>query len=229
MALGKLHGYSFIHRRIIRIITTHQKTILQKLSINTRSSANKRKCVKLSGVYGNRGDIVQLVQRLATMERFGIRMLVGAQTYYLLHTRLDRPWGPLRSLYGGSQLLFPWVQWPGPGVYPHLARSLRMSTAALLPWLHGQFWEELYLEFYILLTVHHAMILGKWPTWSTNSFLCYLYCCTVHLVDSIIITKPTNALIVCNLFLNHFFKTLSLLLHVSIAYCLSSSGSTYSS
>ena len=45
----------------------------------------------------------------------------------------------------------------------------------------------------------------------------------------IIITKPTNALIVCNLFLNHFFKTFSLLLHVSIAYCLSSSGSTYSS
>ena len=36
----------------------------------------------------------------------------------------------------------------------------------------------------------------------------------------IIITQPTNALIVCNLFLNHFFKTLSLLLHVSIAYCL---------
>jgi len=27
--------------------------------------------------------------------------------------------------------------------------------------------------------------------------------------------------------LNHFFKTLSLLLHVSIAYRLSSSGSTY--
>ena len=25
---------------------------------------------------------------------------------------------------------------------------------------------------------------------------------------AIIITKPTNALIVCNLFLNHFFKTL---------------------
>ena len=37
-------------------------------------------------------------------------------------------------------------------------------------------------------------------------YLGYLYCCTVHLVDSIIITKPTNALIVCNLFLNHFFK-----------------------
>ena len=49
------------------------------------------------------------------------------------------------------------------------------------------------------------------------------------LKTSIIITKPTNALIVCNLFLNHFFKTLSLLLRVSIAYCLSSSGSTYSS
>ena len=70
-----------------------------------------------------------------------------------------------------------------------------------------------------------------------NNWKCYLslqigicvYCCTVHFVDSIIITQPTNALIVCNLFLNHFFKTLSLLLHVSIAYCLSSSGSTYSS
>ena len=46
---------------------------------------------------------------------------------------------------------------------------------------------------------------------------------------SLIITQPTNALIVCHLFLNHFFKTLSLLLHVSIAYCLSSSGNTYSS
>ena len=28
---------------------------------------------------------------------------------------------------------------------------------------------------------------------------------------SLIITQPTNALIVCHLFLNHFFKTLSLL------------------
>jgi hypothetical protein len=27
-------------------------------------------------------------------------------------------------------------------------------------------------RFYILLTVHHVMILGKWPTWCTNSFLC---------------------------------------------------------
>ena len=48
-------------------------------------------------------------------------------------------------------------------------------------------------------------------------------------VGSIIITQPTNALIVCHLFLNNFFKTLLLLLHVSIAYRLSSSGSTYSS
>jgi len=29
-------------------------------------------------------------------------------------------------------------------------------------------------SFYILLTVHHVMILGKWPTWWTNSFL-YIY------------------------------------------------------
>jgi len=28
------------------------------------------------------------------------------------------------------------------------------------------------IKFYILLTVHHVMILGKWPTWCTNSFLC---------------------------------------------------------
>jgi len=31
-------------------------------------------------------------------------------------------------------------------------------------------------KFYIMLTVHHVMILGKWPTWCTNSFLCiYFY------------------------------------------------------
>jgi len=33
-----------------------------------------------------------------------------------------------------------------------------------------------------------------------------LYCGAVHLVDSIIITQATNALIVCHLFLNHFLK-----------------------
>ena len=56
----------------------------------------------------------------------------------------------------------------------------------------------------------------------------YLYCCTVHLVDSLNITanKCTNCM---SFILNHFFKTLSLLLHVSIAYRLSSSRSTYSS
>jgi len=33
-----------------------------------------------------------------------------------------------------------------------------------------------YKLFYILLTVHHVMILGKLPTWRTNSFLCiYFY------------------------------------------------------
>ena len=30
-------------------------------------------------------------------------------------------------------------------------------------------------KFYVLLTVHHAMILGKWPTWPTNSFLCIYF------------------------------------------------------
>jgi len=39
-----------------------------------------------------------------------------------------------------------------------------------------------YLLFcYILLTVHHVMILGKWPTWRANSFLCsYLYFNSLH-------------------------------------------------
>jgi len=64
-----------------------------------------------------------------------------------------------------------------------------------------------FLVSYTLLTVHHVMTLGKWPTWLTNSFLC-LYSCTVHYVHSLITTQPTNALIVCHLFLNNFFKTL---------------------
>ena len=43
-------------------------------------------------------------------------------------------------------------------------------------------------------------------TLCTNHCTIYLYCCTVHLVDSLIITQPTNALIVCHLFLNNFLK-----------------------
>jgi len=32
------------------------------------------------------------------------------------------------------------------------------------------------VKFYILLTVHHVTILGKWPMWHTNPFLCiYFY------------------------------------------------------
>ena len=31
------------------------------------------------------------------------------------------------------------------------------------------------INLYILLTVHHVMILGKWPTWHTNSFLCIYF------------------------------------------------------
>jgi hypothetical protein len=35
---------------------------------------------------------------------------------------------------------------------------------------------KLICRFYVLLTVHHVMILGKWPTWCTNCFLCiYFY------------------------------------------------------
>jgi len=31
------------------------------------------------------------------------------------------------------------------------------------------------MGFNILLTVHHAVIIGKWPTWRTNSFLCIYF------------------------------------------------------
>jgi len=36
--------------------------------------------------------------------------------------------------------------------------------------------KHIWTEFYILLTVHHVMILGKWPTWGTIFYvLIYLY------------------------------------------------------
>jgi len=45
---------------------------------------------------------------------------------------------------------------------------------------------------------------------SSVIYLKSVYFCK-HIAVSLIITQPTNALIVCHLFLNHFFKTLSLL------------------
>ena len=42
--------------------------------------------------------------------------------------------------------------------------------------LHKIWNTEIHIRtFYILLTVHHVMILGKWPTWCTNSFSMYLF------------------------------------------------------
>ena len=43
--------------------------------------------------------------------------------------------------------------------------------------------------------VHHTLVIGIFM----NTLIC-LYCCTVHLVDSLNITLPTTALIVCHLF-----------------------------
>jgi hypothetical protein len=34
---------------------------------------------------------------------------------------------------------------------------------------------QTFSKFYILLTVHHAVSLGKWPTWRTDSFLCIYF------------------------------------------------------
>jgi len=45
-----------------------------------------------------------------------------------------------------------------------------------LPSLHPPILYSLIkITFYILLTVHHVMILGKWSTWCTNSFLCVCF------------------------------------------------------
>ena len=35
---------------------------------------------------------------------------------------------------------------------------------------------------------------------AAQTTIAFLYCCTVHLVDSLNITLPTNALIICHLF-----------------------------
>ena len=63
-----------------------------------------------------------------------------------------------------------------------------------------------------------------WNTCSRLSLLLHRASC--RFTDYHTTNKCTNCM---SFILNHFFKTLSLLLHVSIAYRLSSSGSTYSS
>ena len=50
------------------------------------------------------------------------------------------------------------------------------SSTVILKWVgHEKILEDLVGIFDILLTVHHVMILGKWPTWRTNSFLCIYF------------------------------------------------------
>ena len=39
---------------------------------------------------------------------------------------------------------------------------------------HIRAFVHIYVVFYILLTVHHVMILGKWPTWCTNFFYVFI-------------------------------------------------------
>ena len=70
----------------------------------------------------------------------------------------------------------------------------------------------------------HVLSLHKQRVSGTLSILLHRASCrfTNHHTTN----KCTNCM---SFSLNHFFKTLSLLLHVSIAYRLSSSGSTYSS
>jgi hypothetical protein len=75
---------------------------------------------------------------------------------------------------GDSKMFF--LFWTtGNGVTSHKTAVLKDKT------IYSAFSTEnikpLFLKkFYILLTVHHVVILGKWPTWCTNSFLCiYFY------------------------------------------------------
>jgi len=51
--------------------------------------------------------------------------------------------------------------------------SCKVPIVLVIFWWNLNFIEE-FSKFYILLTVHHVMILGKWPTWCKNAFL-YVY------------------------------------------------------
>ena len=62
-------------------------------------------------------------------------------------------------------------------------------------------------KFYILWTVHHVMILGKWPTWYTNFFFMYLFpfitlyifraLCAHHQERQIVSIQPLVTVILC--------------------------------
>jgi len=57
------------------------------------------------------------------------------------------------SCWIGDEIVGAWV-WPSPG-----------NAEGKNEWNYTS-------TFYILLTVHHVIILCKWPTWRTNFFLC---------------------------------------------------------
>ena len=72
---------------------------------------------------------------------------------------------------------------------------------------------SLYLECCYVIRIFHlhnpscrTMALESTQLLTGMSTRNYLYCCTVHLVDSLIITQPTNVLIVCHLFQITFLK-----------------------
>jgi len=82
----------------------------------------------------------------------------------------------------------------------HILQMCMKITKAEMTRLSG-FTEEIKQK--TLLILHKVRVASQCQTTSTilsDTFFSYLYCCTVHLVDSLIITQPTNALIVCHLF-----------------------------
>jgi len=42
-------------------------------------------------------------------------------------------------------------------------------------------------KFYILLTVHLVMILGKWPTWRTIPFYVFIYFSSLHVSSNLVL------------------------------------------
>jgi len=57
-----------------------------------------------------------------------------------------------------------------------------------------------FLDFVVVLHGWNMAVLQQFVLLTQTCLFDYLYCCTVHLVDSLNITQPTNALIVCHLF-----------------------------
>jgi len=108
----------------------------------------------------------------------------------------------------------------------HFVHNLGIITLSQMPWklillclaiiqMRNKFLIDIMMSCYIPDPISHKIFIQEtakmcnWKNyidiiifsvnWEKTTIIC-LYCCTVHLVDSLNITLPTNALIVCHLF-----------------------------